>query len=431
MTRQLFSELVKAGILRVSDGYRAKNDELGGDGPVFLRSAYLQDQGFVLGQPDRFQAKTKANYGDKIAVRGDTVITTKGNSTGRVGFVEQNVEGSVYSPHLSYWRSLDLQVLWPRYLYYWSRSDALSSQLAGLAYSTDMAPYLSLRDQMFLSISLPPLTEQREIAAILGALDDKIEVNRKASATLEAMARALYRSWFVDFDPVWAKVERRPPAHMPPETAALFPDSFDDDGLPLGWRFGTLGDVAMTARNGVKPEQIHPETPYIGLEHMPRRSIALSDWGLAADVGSQKSGMLAGDFMFGKLRPYFHKVGVAPVDGICSTDIIVLRPKTPEWGGFILSVISSDAFVEHTNSGSSGTRMPRTNWSDMAAYEMPLPPAAVSAEFEAIVKPWRDRIVAGIHENQSLAALRDSLLPRLMSGELRVGDARAQVEEVA
>jgi len=75
--------------------------------------------------------------------------------------------------------------------------------------------------------------------------------------------------------------------------------------------------------------------------------------------------------------------------------------------------------------------MPRTNWSDMAAYEMPLPPVAVAAEFEAIVKPWRDRIVAGIHENQTLATLRDSLLPRLMSGELRVGDARAQVEEVA
>ena len=86
---------------------------------------------------------------------------------------------------------------------------------------------------------------------------------------------------------------------------------------------------------------------------------------------------------------------------------------------------------EHTNSGSSGTRMPRTNWSDMAAYEMPLPTLAVAAAFEAIVKPWRDRIVAGIHENQTLATLRDSLLPRLMSGELRVGDARAQVEEVA
>ena len=276
-----------------------------------------------------------------------------------------------------------------------------------------------------------PLAEQRAIAAILGALDDKIEVNRKASAALEEMARALYRSWFVDFDPVWAKLEGRQPAHMDVATAALFPDSFDEDGLPVGWRSGKLSDVAVNPRNGVKPEQISPETPYIGLEHMPRRSITLPDWGTAADVGSQKSGMCAGDFLFGKLRPYFHKVGIAPVDGICSTDIIVVRPKTPEWAGFVLSIISTDEFVEHTNAGSSGTRMPRTNWSDMGAYEITMPPGIVASAYDATTKPWRDRIVAGVHENRTLAALRDTLLPSLMSGELRVGEARELVEEVA
>ncbi|MFN4153497.1 MAG: hypothetical protein ACK4HF_02490 [Paracoccaceae bacterium] len=280
-------------------------------------------------------------------------------------------------------------------------------------------------------IPLPSLPEQREIAALLGALDDKIEVNRKASATLEAMARALYRSWIVDFDPVWAKLEGRPPAHMSPKTATLFPNSFDDDGLPLGWKIGNLSDVATNPRNGIKPEQIHPETPYIGLEHMPRRSITLADWGSAADVGSQKSEMRAGDFLFGKLRPYFHKVGVSPVDGICSTDIIVVRPKSPEWSGFVLTVISSDEFVEHTNAGSSGTRMPRTNWTDMGAYAVTLPPPVVAAAFEAITSPWRERIVSGIHEAKTLATLRNSLLPQLMSGELRVGAAHELIEEVA
>ncbi|RCW88805.1 restriction endonuclease subunit S [Paracoccus lutimaris] len=282
-----------------------------------------------------------------------------------------------------------------------------------------------------IQIELPPLEIQREISTVLDGLDDKIEVNRKASATLEEMARALYRSWFVDFDPVWAKLEGGQPAHMDAATAALFPDSFDNDGLPLGWRSGKLSDVAVNPRNGVKPEQISPETAYIGLEHMPRRSITLPDWGTAADVGSQKSGMCAGDFLFGKLRPYFHKVGIAPVDGICSTDIIVVRPKTPEWAGFVLSIISTDEFVEHTNAGSSGTRMPRTNWSDMGAYEITMPPGIVASAYDATTKPWRDRIVAGVHENRTLAALRDTLLPRLMSGELRVGEARELVEEVA
>lgn len=305
-------------------------------------------------------------------------------------------------------------------------NDALNRFSYGSTHQTIYYPELKA-----FHICAPERAEQELIADILQTLDDKIEVNRKASATLEEMARALYRSWFVDFDPVWARLEGRQPAHMDAAIAALFPDSFGDDGLPVGWRAGKLSDVAANPRNGVKPEQIHPDTPYIGLEHMPRRSITLPDWGTAAEVGSQKSGMSAGDFLFGKLRPYFHKVGIAPVNGICSTDIIVVRPKAPEWAGFVLSMISTDEFVEHTNAGSSGTRMPRTNWSDMGSYEVTLPSPKIAAAFEQITRPWRERIVSGVHESRALANLRDTLLPRLMSGELRVGEARELVEEVA
>jgi type I restriction enzyme S subunit len=99
-------------------------------------------------------------------------------------------------------------------------------------------PVSNLRE---IEIALPPLSEQREIAATLGALDDKIEVNRRMAATLEEMARALYRSWFVDFDPVHAKAQGRAPAHMDPATAALFPARFGDDGLPEGWEMEPLG----------------------------------------------------------------------------------------------------------------------------------------------------------------------------------------------
>jgi type I restriction enzyme S subunit len=280
-------------------------------------------------------------------------------------------------------------------------------------------------------IDAPSIDEQHEIASILSTLDDRIELNRRMSTTLEEMTRVLYQSWFVDFDPVKAKAEGLAPAFMDEATAILFPDRFWGGGLPEGWRRGRLSDVAINSRTGVKPEQIDPSTPYIGLEHMPRRSIRLGEWGSAEDVGSQKSAMRRGDFLFGKLRPYFHKVGISPVDGICSTDIIVVRPKAPEWASFVLSVISSDDFVEHTNAGSSGTRMPRTNWGEMGRYEVVIPPVPVAAAFEAAFSSMRDRIVAGVHEARTLATLRDTLLPKLMSGELRVGEARDQVEEVA
>ncbi len=143
MTAVTFQELIYAGLLRVSDGYRARNSELGGDdGPIFLRGAYLQDDGFHVNDPDRFSQLPKAGFGDKIAKSGDTVITTKGNSTGRVGYVNSNVEGAVYSPHLSYWRSLDHERIWPRFLHYWSKGSQFQNQLHGFAFQTDMAPYL-------------------------------------------------------------------------------------------------------------------------------------------------------------------------------------------------------------------------------------------------------------------------------------------------
>jgi type I restriction enzyme S subunit len=286
-------------------------------------------------------------------------------------------------------------------------------------------------------VPLPPLPEQRAIAHILGTLDDKIELNRRMSETLEQMARALFKAWFVDFEPVRAKMEGRwrrgeslpgLPAHL----YDLFPDRLVDSELgeiPEGWGVGTLGDVADHIRRNVQPGQIEPQTPYIALEHMPRRCIALSDWGAAEGIESNKFEFRKGEILFGKLRPYFHKVGVAPVDGVCSTDIVVVAPKTPHWFAFVLYVVSSDEFVEYTNAGSTGTKMPRTSWVEMARYDIVLPPEAIAQAFTEMVRPEVDRIIAATHESRTLAALRDTLLPMLISGALRVTDAERFLEE--
>ena len=269
-----------------------------------------------------------------------------------------------------------------------------------------------------LHVCLPPLLEQRAIAHILGTLDDKIELNRRMSETLEAIARALFKSWFVDFDPVRAKAAGRDPG-LPKHLADLFPARLVDSELgeiPEGWGVGSFGDVAEQVRDGVAPEDLPPETPYIGLEHMPRRSIALAEWARADDIESNKSAFRRGDILFGKLRPYFHKVGVAPLDGVCSTDIVVIRPRDPRWFGFVLGHASSAAFVEHADAGSTGTKMPRTRWRDMAAYALAMPPARLAAEFTPLITPLVERIIGHIHESRALAAARDALLPKLLAG---------------
>jgi type I restriction enzyme S subunit len=279
----------------------------------------------------------------------------------------------------------------------------------------------------------PPPVQQRALACILWALDEKIELNRRMIQTLETMARAIFESWFVNFDPVRAKAEGRAPS-VPKQVANLFPASFVKSELkeiPNGWSVGTLGEVADNPRRGVAPSEIEPSTPYLGLEHMPRRSIALSNWGHADSLESNKFGFKQGEILFGKLRPYFHKVGIAPVNGVCSTDILVVAPKKPEWFGFVLGHVSSSDFVEHTNAGSTGTKMPRTSWQEMARYKLALPPERIAARFSELASPVAERITAGIFQSHTLAALRDALLPKLISGELQVSDADRIVRRCA
>lgn len=274
-----------------------------------------------------------------------------------------------------------------------------------------------------IPIRVPEPAKQKAIAAVLGALDDKIELNRRMNATLEAMSRALFQSWFVDFDPVRAKLDGRPPAALDPATAALFPENLEDSPLghiPKGWTAGKLGDIGTNSRRGVQPGGIAPNTPYIALEHMPRRCIALGDWDDSADVASGKSAFKKGEILFGKLRPYFHKVGVAPFDGVCSTDILVLAPKSPDWLGFLLGHASSDELIQFTDLASTGTKMPRTNWSDISSFKVVLPPKPIAAAFTRNLQPMLDRIRANLHQSRTLATLRDTLLPKLLSGEVPV-----------
>jgi len=310
----------------------------------------------------------------------------------------------------------------PEWLYYLLCTVDFNTVSSGSA-----LPFLTVRDLSQIPIHAPPLPEQRAIAAVLCALDDKIALNRRMNETLEGLARALFKDWFVDFGPTRAKASGAKP-DLPPETLSLFPDRLDDNGLPEGWEMGALADIAQSPRRGVKPADVGEDTPYIGLEHMPRRSIALTDWDGAAKVSSNKSRFRKGEFLFGKLRPYFHKVGVAAVDGICSTDIVVVTPKAEEWAALTLACISSDDFVEYTNAGSTGTKMPRTSWKIMGAYEMCIPHRELAQAYQTLVGPMIEKIIENIHQSRTLAQTRDLLLPKLMSGALRVGAAEEIVE---
>ena len=236
------SALIEAGVLEIGDGYRAKNNELATSGLPFARAGNIKD-GFQFADADRFPEKNLERVGNKISEPGDVVFTSKG-TVGRFAFVRQDTPRFVYSPQLCFWRSRDHQLLDPRFLFYWMSGREFFIQFKGVAGQTDMAEYVSLRDQRSMQLTLPSLPEQRAIAHILGMLDDKIELNRRMNETLEAMARALYKSWFVDFDPVRAKAALRNHAahHAPdPITPPLRGSRGDKGASPQASRWGKTG----------------------------------------------------------------------------------------------------------------------------------------------------------------------------------------------
>ena len=409
-------------------------DAIGRDWPYsYIR--YIDISSVGVGQieapPQWTKVSDAPSRAKRLVRKGDIVLSTVRPNRRSMFFAAQPGDDWVVSTGFAVLRP-NTKLIDPRFLYAYVFNQAFTEYLItrekGAAY-----PAVSPDDIVEAEIALPPLPEQRAIAHIIGALDDKIELNRRMNETLEAIARALFKSWFVDFDPVRAKAEGRDPG-LPKPLADLFPDFFEDSDLgeiPKGWRVGTLGNVAEHPRRGVQPDEVDASTPYIALEHMPRRCIALSEWGIADGLESNKFKFKRGEILFGKLRPYFHKVGVAPVDGICSTDIVVVTPREEKWFGFVLGHVSSVAFVDHTNAGSTGTKMPRTSWGEMARYSVVLPTDPIAKAFSDNIRPIVARIVASIHQSRSLATLRDTLLPRLVSGDVRVSPAfRTKIEMV-
>jgi len=297
----------------------------------------------------------------------------------------------------------------PRFLYSVLRTNLYRRQVVASATGTTVKHTSPPRIGEAL-IPLPPLGDQQTIARILGALDDKIDSNRRLARLLEETAATLFRARFVDFVGV---------------------EEFEESEIgriPRGWSVGTLAEVAEVHRDLVKGAD---DLPYIGLDSMPKGSSVLTDWqnGDGAPSG-QAARFEVGDILFGKLRPYFHKVGVAPIRGRCSTEILVLRPVAPELYGLALGHVASKAFIEHCVAVSRGTRMPRAEWSDAGSFKIAIPPVADAATFTDLVRHVYAYIRTLTLESRTLATIRDALLPKLVSGEIRVPDAADPAEMI-
>ena len=331
----------------------------------------------------------------------DILITIAGANVGKCGLVRTQYLPANTNQAVGIIR-VRKELVDPRFVYYSFKQPSIINLCRSIG-GQSAQPNINLTNLKAFKIDLPDLLSQKRIASILSAYDDLIENNRRRIQLLEQAARLLYKEWFVHL---------RFPGH---EHVKII------DGVPEGWKRKVLGDVCFEVRETVSPATLEPNTPYIGLENMPRRSITLCEWGQAEQVTSSKHRYREGEILFGKIRPYFHKVGIALTDGVASSDAIIIRPVSPHLLALVLMTISSDGFVAVTaQQMKEGSKMPRADWKQMQQYPVPQPPDGVLRVFNNFIDPILTQLTALSFSNRKLNTVRDLLLPRLLSGEVSV-----------
>ena len=233
------SDLVERGALSVDDGYRVRNEELGPIGIPFVRGGDIGYGSITTKVSDHIRPEYADRVQKKLAQPFDVAFISKG-TVGRVGLLRVGQPNVVFAPQVCYWRALDPKQINPRFLYYLLTSHEFQANLDAVkTHGSMVADYVSLSDQRAFSLTIPPIEVQDAIANILGVLDDKIELNRRMNETLEGLARAIFQSWFVDFDPVRAQRDGLPPPALSPPPP---PSSPTASRTPNSARFRTGGE---------------------------------------------------------------------------------------------------------------------------------------------------------------------------------------------
>ena len=420
------ANLIAEGHLVINDGYRAKNSELSIQGLPFARAQNINN-GFHFKDADCFPSDDLAKVGIKISQPGDVVFTSKG-TVGRFALVRPETPQFVYAPQLCFWRSLNRERLDPRWLYYWMNSRGFLVQFKGVSSQTDMADYVSLRDQRAMHIEFPDVDTQRRIAHILGSLDDKIELNRRMNGTLESMARAIFKAWFIDFEPVKAKAAGAASFRgMPQDVFDQLPNQLTDSELgpiPKGWEVVSLDKLfEVNPRRLLKKGQV---APYLAMADMPTRGHAPDRWKERAFGSGMR--FQNGDTLVARITPCLENGKTAFVDflppgtiGWGSTEYIVLRPGPPLPPVFAYCLARLPAFRDFAITNMTGTSgRQRVAASSLTHFKATRPSGPIATAFGEVVEPMFAMSAALHSESRTLARIRDALLPKLISGEIRM-----------
>ena len=384
--------------LGIYDGPHATPKEAD-DGPIFLGIKNVTPQGTLDFSDIRHISETDyPKWTKRVVPQEDDIVFSYEATLHRYAIIPKGFRGCL-GRRMALIRP-DKTKVHPRFLHYYFMTPAwrmvVESNVVSGA-TVDRIPLIRFPD---FELRLPALLVQHRIASVLSTYDDLIENNRRRIRLLEQAARLLYREWFVHL--------RFPGREKVKVT----------DGVPEGWERKTLSELCTDVREAIDPRTIAPETAYIGLEHIPRRSITLHDWGKAAEVASNKFKFSEGDILFGKIRPYFHKVGFALVSGVTSSDAIVVRPIDSLLYHYVLFLLSSDEFIALiSRTVREGSKMPRADWRLLLRSDFKCPAKSVLQLFNNTTEPICAQLRCLALHNKQLVKARDLILPRLMDRE--------------
>ena len=412
-------------------------------GPLFIRQTDIVSGRIDWNSVPRcdLAAEQVAKY---LVHRGDILVSRLGAGVGQAAVVRET-NSAVFAGYLVRFQTR-AELADARFVSYQLQTQAWRDHVHGFR-SGAAQPTLNAQQMGAFAFHLPPLEDQRRIAHILGTLDDKIELNRRTNETLEAMARALYKSWFVDFDPVRAKAEGRAPTGMDAETAKLFPSEVVDSELgpiPKGWRVAPFEQTfAIPLRNGLtKPKAIRGAGVFMInmgelFAHRRLGDVDMDRVPLSADE-RDKSLVATGDLLFARQSLTLQGAGqcsiVRPARESRTFESHLIRCRISETVGdpwFYFYYLTSRWGFERVGSIVEQVAAAGIRGSDLARLKLLMPPLSVQREFANIVDTFERRVDTALEESRELARVRDALLPRLLSGELSVASAEQATEATA
>ncbi len=399
-------ELARLGRIILNDGYRTRSDELGEPGVPILRVGEVQDGYITPTFGDHVRSEFRPKFGPKTSAANDVVVTTKG-TVGRVALMRRGYPEFVYSPQVCFFRCDPGGGVDPEWLYYWFKSPEFVSQALGVQSQTDMAPYINLADMRAIAITVPALSEQMAIAGVLGALDDKIESNRRLVQVLRQTAQVVVASAVVN-----AKL-------VPLQSVAVIQRGFGykssgfvDVGIPM-ISMGSSG-----VRGWLNRKKIRQYEPTVKDKYKVRTGQVL---------------VVNVDLTW-KLDVLGWPLVVPPeLDGaVISNDVFGLDSDASRpWLSWIiwaeLQTPRARAVIE---GGAKGTTVASIGVDTLSSVQIPVPDDATGAAVGTEVSELVNRAWQAEREVDSLTQTRDALLPHLLSGRLRVRDAEKVVEEV-